>query len=176
MFESDGNILREAVREALLHGELRVLVEAIYADVERELAALQPRCEMSGRCCRFEEYGHRLFVTTAELAVFAASAADCPAALALLENEDAGGCRFQEGRMCQAHPIRPLGCRMFFCDPAHEEKLQALYERLHARLKALHDDLGITYCYVEWRSGVAAVTPLIKARLDPALGAPNHDV
>ena len=161
MFESDANVLREAVREAMLRAELRLAVEAIYAEVEREINDIKPRCEMSGRCCRFETYGHRLFVTTAELAVFAAAAKQSPAAMSMLQNEDGGGCRFQQGLMCNAHPIRAMGCRMFFCDPAHEEELQALFERMHARLKMLHDELEIPYLYVEWRAGVAAVAPLI---------------
>lgn len=162
MFECDANILCEAVRAAMRQARLRAAVEAIYAEVEREIAAIKPRCEMSGRCCRFEEYGHRLFVTTAELAAFAASAKEDPVVISMLESEDGGGCRFQEGRMCKAHAIRPMGCRMFFCDEAHEEELQTLFERMHARLKALHDELRIPYIYVEWRVGVSAVVQLIK--------------
>ena len=161
MFESDGNVLREAVREAMLQAELGPAVNAIYADAEHEINDIKPRCEMSGRCCRFEEYGHRLFVTTAELAVFASAAKQCPAAMSMLKNDDGGGCRFQQGLRCIAHPIRPMGCRMFFCDPSHEQELQTLFERMHTRLKLLHDELEIPYLYVEWRAGVAAVAPLI---------------
>ncbi len=29
-------------------------------------------CVASGKCCKFERYGHRLYVTTAELEYFAA--------------------------------------------------------------------------------------------------------
>ena len=141
--------------------EVRAAVEAIYAEVESELAAIQPRCEMSGRCCRFEEFGHRLFVTTAELATFATAASECEPALTLLGREDGGGCRFQEMRLCQAHAIRPMGCRLFFCDAAHEDRLQQLFERTHDRLKTVHDELGVEYLYVEWRQGLEAIVPLI---------------
>ncbi len=44
-------------------GELRELYDA----VDREVAAIGPVCELSGRCCRFLEYGHTLFISTAEV-------------------------------------------------------------------------------------------------------------
>ena len=40
-------------------GELR----ALYADLDRQVAAIGPVCELSGRCCRFLEFGHTLFVS-----------------------------------------------------------------------------------------------------------------
>ena len=43
--------------------ELRVL----YTELDREVAGIGPVCELSGPCCRFEEYGHTLFVSTAEV-------------------------------------------------------------------------------------------------------------
>ena len=36
-------------------------------ELDREVAGIGPVCELSGRCCRFEEYGHTLFVSTAEV-------------------------------------------------------------------------------------------------------------
>ncbi len=42
-------------------------LEAVYASLEDELARLAPVCLVSGRCCRFREYGHTLFLSAAEL-------------------------------------------------------------------------------------------------------------
>ena len=39
----------------------------LYDELDREVASLGPVCELSGRCCRFLEYGHTLFVSTAEV-------------------------------------------------------------------------------------------------------------
>ena len=39
----------------------------VYEELDREVARRGPVCQLSGRCCRFEEYGHTLFVSTAEV-------------------------------------------------------------------------------------------------------------
>jgi Fe-S-cluster containining protein len=152
---------RSAIISAIAREDLLKAVQTIYANVEQELARIQPRCEMSGRCCRFEEYGHRLFVTTAELAAFVAAARQAPQLSVYLGRPDGGGCRFQEMRLCRAHLIRPLGCRLFFCDESHEQELQSLYERMHAQLRELHDRLGVPYFCIEWRQGLEMIAPMI---------------
>jgi len=51
------------VEEVARRPEVLEAVSRLYDDVQREINARKPVCVMSGRCCRFEEYGHRLFVT-----------------------------------------------------------------------------------------------------------------
>jgi hypothetical protein len=43
-------------------------LRAMHDEVAAEVAARRPVCLPSGRCCRFEEYGHRLYVTGIEAA------------------------------------------------------------------------------------------------------------
>lgn len=155
--------VREAVMAAMTREDVRTAVHTLYADIERELDRIRPKCEMSGRCCRFEEYGHRLFVTTAELATFAWAAQHMPQMQSYVGRQDGSGCRFQEMKLCRAHGIRPMGCRLFFCDSRHEQELQVLFERMHTRLRAIHDTLGVQYLYVEWRQGLEAIGPLIQS-------------
>ena len=62
--------LRDAVSTAVAIPDLVERITAIYADVQQAIDARNPRCDISGRCCQFEKFGHLLFVTTAELAVF----------------------------------------------------------------------------------------------------------
>jgi Fe-S-cluster containining protein len=136
-------------------------VGAIYDAVQREIDARRPLCVMSGRCCRFEEYGHRLYVTTLELASFLAAAA--PGGLLMrIDHRDRQGCPFQLNGLCSVHAFRPFGCRIFFCDPTATQWQQDLYERYHAELKRLHETLGVRYFYVEWREGLAALAELTK--------------
>ncbi len=66
--------------------------------------------------------------------------------------EQERGCPFQVGRMCGVHGIRPMGCRVFFCDPSAGEWQRGVYERMHGKLKQLHEELSIPYAYVEWRA------------------------
>ena len=58
------------VYRAAGRSEVRDAVVKVYEDLQREIDARRPRCDASGRCCRFEEFDHRLFVTTIELATF----------------------------------------------------------------------------------------------------------
>ncbi len=149
--------------------EVRQAVAELYQDIQREIDQRKPRCLVSGRCCRFEEYGHRLFVTTLEMACFVhdLKAADGPPG----DNSvswDGTGCPFQHRKLCSVHAIRPMGCRLFFCDASAEAWQSALYERFHARLKRLHEQFGIPYRYLEWRqalqwAGLAAQSPVAKS-------------
>ena len=174
--------LRQAVEAAAARAEVAGAVRAVYDAVASEIRERQPACDMSGRCCRFEEYGHRLFVTTAELAAFArelpaaprpspvVAVAACPAtSLPLLAAGhrppaaspwDGTGCPFQFDQLCGVHAIRPFGCRMFFCDASSTEWQNDAYERFHAELKSLHDRLGVPYFYVEWRQALRALASL----------------
>jgi len=146
--------LRSLVTAAAARPEVVLAVRQLYDDVQAEIQKRQPICQISGRCCKFEEYGHRLFVTTLELAAFMASGGgDAPQST----HADGKGCRFQVGKLCGVHTIRPFGCRMFFCDTTATEWQQATYERFHGRIKALHEELGVPYRYVEWRAALNEV-------------------
>jgi Fe-S-cluster containining protein len=145
--------LQTIIARAMLP-EVQQAVEKLHEEAAAAIQQIGPRCEMSGRCCHFEEYGHRLFVTTAELAAFAMRLRELPDRDALSQRPDGGGCRFQLNGICAVHQIRPLGCRLFFCDPTTEPRLQQVYEQFHAAIRSMHDRLGIPYRYVEWREGL----------------------
>ena len=70
---------------------------------------------------------------------------------------DGTGCPFQQNKLCSVHGIRPFGCRIFFCDPTATDWQNAQYERFHADLKRLHEQLGVPYQYVEWRQALSAL-------------------
>ncbi|MDB5293014.1 MAG: hypothetical protein JWL69_4255 [Phycisphaerales bacterium] len=62
--------LRVAVMQAAERAEVCDAVGAVYATLQDAIDIRRPICVTSGRCCRFEEFGHRLYVTTMELAKF----------------------------------------------------------------------------------------------------------
>jgi Fe-S-cluster containining protein len=142
--------LRNAVTAAAGRPAVGDAVDAVYRDVQASVDARRPACAVSGRCCRFEEYGHRLYVTTLELAAFVRQLPDRPAIA-----WDGTGCPFQRAKLCTVHAVRPFGCRMFFCDATSTEWQNDAYERFHARLKGLHAELNVPYFYVEWRAALA---------------------
>lgn len=148
-------LLEKAVNEASERCEVRDAVGVLYVDVQREVDARRPLCVLSGKCCRFEEYGHRMFVTTVELAVFVH---DLRAAPPKPRGAwDGAGCPFQSNKLCGVHAIRPFGCRMFFCDATSTEWQNDAYERFHARLKQMHEELSVPYFYTEWRRALGAL-------------------
>jgi Fe-S-cluster containining protein len=121
--------------------ELRRAVLGVYSRVDAEVAAAGPRCDASGRCCRFAEYGHTLFLShfEAELLLEAAPAYDAPVSR--------DGCPFQAGDLCTARDARPLGCRIYFCDPAYQETGNRITEGAVAALKRLADDHAAGWRY-----------------------------
>jgi Fe-S-cluster containining protein len=142
--------LASAVMAAAERPAVAGAVAELYADLEAEIARRRPLCVMSGRCCRFDEYGHRLFVTTMELAAFVRNHRPASAGLAAVP----GGCPFQKDKLCTVHPIRPMGCRLFFCDSSATEWQNQKYEEFHARLRQLHQSLNVPYAYLEWRTAL----------------------
>src|SRR4051794_11160897 len=66
----DSPELFDAVYRAAGRAEVRHAVGQVYEDLARAVSQQKPVCNTSGRCCRFEEFGHRLYVTTMELAAF----------------------------------------------------------------------------------------------------------
>jgi Fe-S-cluster containining protein len=135
--------------------EVRQSVTDIYGDLACAIEARQPICALSGRCCRFEEFGHRLYITTMELAAFAWEQRQ--GNRAPTHAWDGSGCPFQRGKLCSVHAIRPFGCRIFFCDPSATQWQQDQYELFHRRFQREHERLAVPYHYLEWREALKAV-------------------
>lgn len=147
--------------------EVRAALESIYTDAASAIAARGPACWASGRCCNFEKHGHRLYVTGLEAAYCVASlpqtAPKQPASFAepklrlmVLETaRQSGGCPFQVSNLCGVHAIKPLGCRLYFCDKSAQGWQNDLSEQLLARIRALHEQFTVEYRYGEWRDMLA---------------------
>jgi Fe-S-cluster containining protein len=121
--------------------ELHKLVLDLYAEVDAAVSAAGPRCEASGRCCRFKEWNHVLFVSRLEAEVLLAAA---PAYSAPVSPDF---CPFQDGKLCTAREPRPLGCRVYFCDPAYQETGARIMEAALTRLKRIVDEQGLDWDY-----------------------------
>jgi len=116
-------------------------LEALYAELEAELAALAPRCELSGFCCRFEEAEHDLYATGLEADFAAERHPEAPAP------EAEGRCPYHVAGRCQAREGRPLGCRTYYCDDSKREALESLHESYLARVRELESSLGYPASY-----------------------------
>lgn len=121
--------------------ELRRQILELYADVDREVAAAGPLCVASGRCCRFKEWGHTLFLSQLEAEVL------LDGAPAYEQPVTADFCPFQMDKLCTARDPRPIGCRVYFCDPNYQETAQRITEKYLVKLKALADASGQPWRY-----------------------------
>ena len=121
--------------------ELRRRVLALYAEVDAAVAAVGPKCDASGRCCRFKEYGHTLFVSNLEAEVL------IDAAPSYVQPVTEDYCPFQDGNLCTAREPRPLGCRVYFCDPTYQDTGSAITEKYLRRLKELAESFGTGWRY-----------------------------
>ena len=126
-------------------------LEAIYQMVADQITARAPICRSSGRCCSFEKFGHRLYVTGLEAAYtltrLPSPVTNTDIAAARLR----GDCPFLIDKLCSVHTIKPLGCRIYFCDETSHDRQQDLSERALEQVRRLHDRRDIPYHYGEWR-------------------------
>lgn len=116
----------------------RTALRRIYEEAARNLAA-RPElfCELSGRCCRFEEAGHQLFLTRLEF--------DEMVERGGARGGDGSACPWLEGGLCANREGRALACRTYFC--SDEAAAAAVTERWHRQIRILHEQMGLPYVY-----------------------------
>lgn len=121
--------------------EIHRRVLELYSEVDASVQAAGPHCDASGRCCRFKEWGHVLYVSALEAEVLLESAPPYS------QPVSPDFCPFQKDNMCMAREPRPLGCRIYFCDPAYQETGNAIMEGALRRLKELTSEVGRDWRY-----------------------------
>jgi hypothetical protein len=152
-------------------------LEALYARVSDLLAQERPVCQMSGVCCDFPNTDHELWSSGLEVDYARATAGGA------VPRVDSGLCPWHVDGVCAHRTGRPLGCRLYFCDPKWADRMPEVYELFHAELKALHDRFGLDYTYQRFVDAVrdpggppalAASEPPAKAALaSPPNAAPE---
>jgi len=141
---------RDAARRPLIDRAIRDL----YARLDAAVQSRGPTCWISGKCCNFDAHGHRLYVTGLEIAWVLKESAAVSAKHG--EVSLTGPCSFQANNLCTVHTIRPLGCRVFFCQQGTQQWQSDLYEQFLGQLRSLHDEHALPYRYMEWRAGLRA--------------------
>ena len=154
-------------RQDAIQPDVDAALRGLYHELDDAVAARGPTCWQSGKCCNFDAFGHRLYVTALEIAWFLAQVAppetsdhgprassDSFIALPQLQRQP-GVCPYQVDRRCTTHDVRPMGCRVFFCQQGTERWQQDLYETFLDRLRQLHESRGIEYRYLDWMAGLS---------------------
>jgi len=107
----------------------------------RQNADLVGVCDACGKCCDFEAFDHRLFVTTPELRYITAMLnVERP------KTTTSEKCPYNSDGKCTVHEHRFAGCRIFYC--TGDADLQSrLSEAALKKLKLICEELEIPYTY-----------------------------
>jgi Fe-S-cluster containining protein len=134
----------------------------VYAMVANQIAARGPACWASGRCCNFKASGHLLYTTGLEAAATIAGLATlgrgAPSRAEVEAAEARGDCPFLIMNACSVHTIKPMGCRVYFCDQGATTWQEQLSERALRAIREIHERHGIEYRYTEWRALLGALS------------------
>ena len=146
--------LRQMVEACWACEGLMARIVEILADVDEAVANMGVWCMGGGCCCKFDLAGHRLYVSTAELALL------CQSPPENLGRCGVNRCPYQKNSRCLARSRRPLGCRTFFCKSAKTDGLFELYEDSHLLVRQAHKVFTVVpYRYVELISGIETLYP-----------------
>ena len=123
-------------------------VADLYAWIEQEIRRHPEEageCYACGACCDFERYGHRLFLTSAEMAYFV----DHVGSENLKPMTD-GVCPYRINHRCSVHAHRFAGCRIFCCrgDDPFQHRLS---EQVQQKLKTICEETHTPYRYADLR-------------------------
>lgn len=122
---------------------IREALHQVYRDLDADVRAAGPVCDLSGRCCRFVEYDHTLFLSGPEATLLVADA-PTPAR----ELDDGATCPWQDARgACTAREARPLGCRVYFCDPSYQDRMYEITEEAIRGLRRVVEALDLPWDY-----------------------------
>lgn len=116
-------------------------VAQIYAWLDENIKNLDLNCSACGKCCNFDSFGHKLFITTPELLYFYENVKP-------LRKMTGQSCPYMENKKCTARDFRFAACRIFFCK-ADTEKINKLSEQTIEKFKALCDEFDLPYRYVD---------------------------
>jgi hypothetical protein len=138
--------------------ELRSRVIKLYDSADAEIRSHGPVCIASGKCCRFAEYGHTLFLShlEADVLLSGAPAYETPT--------NTSFCPFQVDKLCTAREHRPLGCRVYYCDPNYAGKAEPITEKYLEQLKTLSHEFDLGWSYAPLHQFLDARSPELPSR------------
>ena len=143
-------MMDEAQKEPRTEQAVVEAVERIYLSLEAELLQTPDKCSACGKCCDFESFGHKLYITTPELLYFRAM---------LVENKipilpmTTGVCPYRKDGKCSVYPWRFAGCRIFNCSGDADLQSQ-LSEGTITSCKLLCEQLELKYQYMDLKNGL----------------------
>jgi len=117
-------------------------VAEIYEWIDSQVAGFAP-CGACGKCCDFDAWDHRLFITAPELLYFTYRMSPEP-----IKPMPTDQCPYNIDGKCSVHRHRFAACRIFACtgDVGTQNRLS---EAAVAKLKSICEQSNIPYQYVD---------------------------
>ena len=113
-----------------------------WLDVEiRQHSDLTGACDTCGRCCDFDAFDHRLFVTPPELMYLAANLGT-----EKIKPMTTSRCPYNSDGKCEIYKYRFAGCRIFCCR-ADADFQSSLSESAVKKFKSICTEFQIPYRY-----------------------------
>lgn len=117
-------------------------VQQVYDWLDEKIAEMNSSCQACGRCCDFDAYGHRLYVTTPEMLYFLNRT--CQEMQFMTD----GVCPYQKDGRCQARQARFSACRIFFCTGDNRRQYEFSEEAVR-RFRNICRQYDLTYRYID---------------------------
>ncbi|MBW8001409.1 MAG: hypothetical protein FVQ80_05250 [Planctomycetes bacterium] len=105
-------------------------------------------CQACGKCCDFESFDHRLFVTTPELIHLAKKLGG-----ENIKPMPSSRCPYNVEDKCEIHENRFAGCRIFQCK-ADKDFQSKLSEEAIKKFKSICTNLQVPYHYIDLATGL----------------------
>ncbi|MCX5636215.1 MAG: YkgJ family cysteine cluster protein [Planctomycetota bacterium] len=115
-----------------------------------ENSTIAGHCDACGKCCDFNKFDHRLFVTTPELLYLAAKVGD-----ENVKTMTSNLCPYQTNSKCTIYKFRFAGCRIFCCkgDADFQSRLS---EMALKKFKSICEQFQIPYRYIDLPSALVS--------------------
>ena len=124
-------------------------IEQLYNWIDAEVAGTGD-CKACGDCCDFEKFGHRLYVTSVELAYFTGNMKQD------LHKMDTDVCPYRINGKCTVYPYRFAGCRIFACG-RNADTESDLSEKSLEKLKQIGEKHQIPYKYTDLKTALNSI-------------------
>lgn len=134
------------VAEFTANSQLVQKVAKTYEWLDTEISEyrhLAGQCGACGKCCDFEDYDHRLFVTPPEMIYLAANLHG-----ENIKSMPTSRCPYNIDNKCAVYKYRFAGCRIFCCK-ADRDFQSRLSESTLRKFKSICTELQIPYRYID---------------------------
>ncbi len=133
---------------AQINNQIIEKVRGVYdwlAEQIKEHSESAGQCRQCGKCCAFDDYDHRLFVTTPEMIYF-----ETKVGTDVLKEMTQGVCSYNKDGKCSVYEYRFAGCRVFCCN-GDKDFQSELIEKAIKKFKEVCDEYGVEYRYGDLR-------------------------